>query len=129
LRVEDGLIEVGWEPESESPSTEVDGETALSPETREDDRPSPLAEEAIHDRYAALQAWNEWARNQGRTATVEPAVVPNERAVPSGELDEDPAEANSQHSAIAPGVWAEGQQNFAPYSQLFTRLKQRRDSN
>ncbi|AGA25852.1 type II secretory pathway, component ExeA (predicted ATPase) [Singulisphaera acidiphila DSM 18658] len=127
LRVEDGLIEVGWEPESES-------EDHLDEEGYESDSPSethqnaaPLSEEAIHDRYAALQAWNEWSRNQGRATAVEPTEPPDERSGPADEYDEELAEAPSELAATSPGVRAEGQQNFAPYSQLFTRLKQRRD--
>lgn len=131
LRVEDGLIEVGWEPESES-----DTEAAVLSDDDENDtrRPSnvnqadsPLGEEAIHDRYAALQAWNEWARNQGRAVTTEPTGLPDSQTVRTDEVDEDLAEAPSKVAAVAPGVWQEGQQGFAPYGQLFTRLKQRRD--
>ncbi|SIO65307.1 hypothetical protein SAMN05444166_7655 [Singulisphaera sp. GP187] len=88
-----------------------------------------MGEEAINDRYTALQAWNEWARNQGRATTVEPAPLADGPAVPTEGLDEELAEAPSELAAAAPSVWADGQQNFAPYSQLFTRLKQRRDSH
>ena len=49
------------------------------------------------------------------------------RPAKTDELDDELAEAPSELAAAAPGVWAEGQQNFAPYSQLFSRLKQRRD--
>ncbi|WP_406696812.1 AAA family ATPase [Singulisphaera sp. Ch08] len=127
LRVEDGLIEVGWEPESESLNNEAGDDT--DPASSANQNRSPLGEEAINDRYTALQAWNEWARNQGRATAVEPAEQPDVQSTPTDEFDDEVAEAPSELAAANPGVWSEGQQNFAPYSQLFTRLKQRRDSH
>ena len=61
IRVEEGLVEVGWDGDLE---TEL-GQPRL-PRTRP--RPSSSAddpsfnEELIEDRYAALQAWTEWTR-------------------------------------------------------------------
>ena len=68
LRVEDGLIEVGWEPESESEVHSDEARDDTDSRSEANRNGSPLGEEAINDRYTALQAWNEWARNQGRAA-------------------------------------------------------------
>ncbi len=67
IRVEDGLVEVGWE-------GDLDAEPAYEEESaRPADRPCPddssFNEELVEDRYAALQAWHEWTRNQGRGDT------------------------------------------------------------
>ena len=64
LRVEENLIEVGWSPEDSTEPAIEDDDPALAPgEPR-----SPAAQagqEAVHDHYAALQAWREWSENQG----------------------------------------------------------------
>lgn len=145
LRVEDGLIEVGWEPDSEmelglesEAEAELGSELAehseheeYAPDLLQEQQPhvEPLSEETIQDRYTALQAWNEWARNQGRT----PSVEPDERAALAGsseaDVDLELVEGRNELASSAPGVRAEGQQSFAPYSQLFTRLKQRRETS
>src|SRR5262249_46644141 len=68
LHVEEGMIEVGWDPEPAPGPTESDPAPVADP------APSAVeSEEAIDDHYAALQAWNEWARNQGRSAPHDPA--------------------------------------------------------
>lgn len=115
IRFEDGLIEVGWESELD---TEAPPITVAAP--------SPIselaAEESINDHYAALQAWNEWAVNQGR----EPAQPADQATIQADSPhDSDPDHANPLDNH--PRVWAEGQQSFAPYSQLFSRLRQSHD--
>jgi type II secretory pathway predicted ATPase ExeA len=117
LRVEDGLIEVGWEPDAEpAPSASP----ATSPDRAEGDG----ATEVIDDHYAALQAWHEWARNQDRHPS---AGAPG---TPGGSEGIDPNHLAGAPPALASGphVWAEGQQGFAPYSQLFSRLRQPKDA-
>src|SRR5262249_1291601 len=82
------------------------------------------SEETISDHYAALQAWNEWAGNQGRVSA--PSTAEGTPAPITPDLD-----AESPSPPLSPGssdVWAEGQQEFAPYSQLFSRIRQRRDN-
>ena len=91
LHEEEGLIEVGWnEQEVEfegdigsaradlvAGSDAIDRSGAESASLRDSDRfysaletteESPSGVEAVDDHYAALQAWNEWARVQGRFA-------------------------------------------------------------
>ena len=111
LRVEEGLIEVGWEgPEDDESST-----PALAPAPRRalttvapEIAAGPAEDEPIDDPYAALQARHERARNRG----LQPAQAPVD--VEDAEEDDDlPAQFQAHES-----------QDFAPYSQLFSRLKQ-----
>ena len=150
IRDEDGLVEVGWEGDLES---ELLPTVGTSPETvgsLADD--SSFNEELIEDRYAALQAWAEWTRNQGRSggenpatqtaqqrrepaepagregpASTEPAAGPDRSAAFEPADSADPGDA-ARGPAVGPhaGVRAESQHEFAPYSQLFTRLRQPR---
>lgn len=126
LRVEEGLIEVGWDgPDTEgapspapvaAPRSLVMVEPGPEPE-REVEAESDLLtgeDEPIHDHYAALQAWNEWARNQGR----QPAAAA--RASVAEDEGESPRDSPAR-------VEAHEAQDFAPYSQLFSRLKQAAD--
>ncbi len=109
IREEDGLIEVGWEPDSDD-ELSLHDDSDLEVEGSSDD--SVEGEERINDHYAALQAWQEWATNQGRhpEASVTEAVVPEvERLSPLAEN---------------PNLWADEEHEFAPVSRLFTRLKQ-----
>ncbi|MEO6808112.1 MAG: AAA family ATPase [Isosphaeraceae bacterium] len=115
IRFEDGLIEVGWE-------SELDSEVQPVSVTASTPTPELAAEESINDHYAALQAWNEWAVNQGR----EPAQPANQAKVRT----DSPHVSDSDHSNPLdshPQIWAEGQQSFAPYSQLFSRMRQSHD--
>jgi general secretion pathway protein A len=117
LRVEDHLIEVGWsgadadsgpdpdaEPET-APEPVIQAERALSPS------PSPSSE-PLDDRYAALQAWHEWARNQGRgtidaLAMDDPDATEAEGVETEGPLDDEEM------------IWVDPGQSFAPYGRLF----------
>ena len=107
LVVEEGLIEVGWEPEAEPRPAEPEPRHAVEPAAR-----ARVGDEVVDDHYAALQAWNEWAANQGRAAAT--ATLEDEDADISSPVRED---ANLR---------AEGPEEFAPYSQLFSRMKQAR---
>lgn len=134
LREEDGVIEVGWEPNAEPEAAQSSAAPASPPvhelEAFAELLPDVETEESIDDHYAALRAWSEWAKNQGRAQAsadlsglpqiTDPSSFENET---SGELD-----AASGSGPASPTVWAEGQQGFAPYSQLFSRLRQSRDS-
>ena len=107
-------MEVGWEPTAE-PVPFAELAPRVVPDATETPATDSESEETITDHYAALQAWTEWSKNQGR--------VPSERTPnPTGDREESPELAGH------PNVWAEGQQGFAPYSQLFSRLKGAKDA-
>ena len=112
LRVEDGMIEVGW-----------DAEPEISDEDEDDVEMAAEADhEPVDDHYAALQAWEEWVKNQGRKGTA--AASPLDPADDENALLADEAEPEDDSPlAETPGVWAEGRQGFGPYSQLFSRTK------
>jgi type II secretory pathway predicted ATPase ExeA len=127
LRVEEGLIEVGWEDDPAEPAPPAPAAPAPAAP------PAPAAaEETIDDHYAALQAWNEWSRHQGRApAEVSPAPGALDPA-PEKEagVAEDAFRADAWSPAEGRGqVWAEGPDRFAPYSQLFSRLKPSKGSD
>jgi general secretion pathway protein A len=123
LRFEDGLVEVGWEGDIEAEATHPEIATS-EPEavaTDEDER----AEEVVEDRYAALQAWAEWSRNRERSAPVA-GDPPAADVAPDLEiLDPRPADPADDDSGPlgASSIRAEPPQEFAPYSQLFSRLR------
>ena len=129
LRVEEGLIEVGWEGNLEAEAVVEGGEpiTDPTPVTAKPADAEPLGEEMIEDHYAALQAWTEWAKNRGQTSSpsipplgcspaTEPAAEPGSKA--DGEETGDPKTLSIS------GLRAEAEHEHAPYSQLFTRLRQ-----
>jgi len=127
LHVEEGLIEVGWEPSSDL-DTDPDVEAISLERPSGNESLDGPAEEMVDDRYAALQAWTEWARNQGRTPAGESRDL-----VDSGELSSvttpGAVPTGSTVPAMANGLafWADQQHGFAPYSQLFSRLKPSKD--
>jgi len=145
LRMSEGMIEVGWEPlggEADSPDNAIEPEpsthefdgapttpSALAPLDEIDDEdvepefapetdvePAELLDERIEDHYTALQAWNEWALTQGQA----PRPPADPTTVETG--------GDADHGVGRDGVWADGQHAFAPYSQLFSRLRQARGS-
>ncbi len=87
IRIEEGLVEVGWDGDLETDFLE-------SSETASDTGPRPahessFNEELIEDPYAALQAWSEWTGGQepasSRSVTVEnPPVKTSAEPVPAG---------------------------------------------
>jgi general secretion pathway protein A len=113
LHVDDEMIEVGWDDETPAGSSTSQSTKAEACVAAED-------QVTIDDHYAALQAWNEWARNQGR----QPAPRRTEQAE-NGEagLPSERGAAFTDHVQVR----AEGQHSFAPYSQLFTRARQIKD--
>jgi general secretion pathway protein A len=130
------MVEVGWagspelDPEpgttptpasaAHSAPTPTPSGGEVEPDDRVENDPSAAGEtvETIDDHYAALQAWNEWARNRGRTAAV---VGGTERLAP------DPDDSELPTEAMPAGLWVDAEQGFAPYGQLFSRLRQSRD--
>ena len=145
LSVEEGMIEVGWQAADEPDDGEGAEEGRLAPPTGEDEGPeeassvSQAESERLADHYAALQAWSEWSRNQGSAEGELPAGLahlteaePSAVEVRMGRPEEGAdSSRHASHEAVGirPGVWAEAQHNFAPYSQLFSRLRQARDSD
>ena len=135
LREEEGMIEVGWDAASDSteeldstyegaPRTptladQTDGDTTILPShpTEEDDEEEEEDDhdEPIHDHYTALQAWKEWSRNRERG-------LDDPRKPSTSESDETTGPLDSK-DAIGPTFWADERQEFAPYSQLFSRFK------
>ena len=126
IRDEEGLVEVGWEGDlldelatDETPSTE-------SAAFLSDD--SSLNEELIEDRYAALQALSERTREEFWPATNASSALPREKPDEARGSDESPDERpgprDTADGASPAGIRAEGQHEFAPYSQLFTRFRQ-----
>jgi type II secretory pathway predicted ATPase ExeA len=129
IRVEDGLVEVGWDGDLESEAGESE-ETTTSSEARLADD-SSFNEELIEDRYAALQAWSEWTESQKRTASRGVATessTMNRSGEPSSFGDAPPVEPSGPvvpaSASTPPGIRVEPQHEFAPYSQLFTRIRQ-----
>jgi general secretion pathway protein A len=116
IRLEDGLVEVGWEGDLEAEVTRPESADGVMPAGSESD------EELVEDRYAALQAWAEWSRNRERAApqAMSPTV---EGAAP---VDRGPYRAESSADSgpdAAASVRAEPGHDFAPYNQLFSRLR------
>jgi type II secretory pathway predicted ATPase ExeA len=129
IRVEEGLVEVGWDGDLETEFAESAEAASAIPARPAHD--SSLNEELIDDPYAALQAWSEWRGGQataGHSVAVESSTasrlgepVPVSPGLESEEMGDSP---EASQATAPPGVRAESQHEFAPYSQLFTRLRQ-----
>lgn len=156
LRVEDHVVEVGWE-DSARTTDEITPEPVEFPHapagvpalasTSDDEAdvlPATIERDpvAVEDHYAALQAWQEWTRNQGRRLEAEPdpsapppeapAVEPWSAALGLVEDDEEVADALDEDDAPSaldamPNVWADPNQEFAPFGPLFGRARQAND--
>jgi type II secretory pathway predicted ATPase ExeA len=137
IRLEDGLVEVGWDGDMEAEPTRPESSPAIQPNGPESATVAEPAatvvpqEQRVEDRYAALQAWAEWSRNRER-----PSPGPR----PTDALDELPADASTDlessedldvtttarlasSPSTSASVRAEPPHDFAPYSQLFSRLR------
>jgi general secretion pathway protein A len=142
LRVEEGLIEVGWGGNLEAEAAVSAGESVAplvtdlpaagqseSPgeEMIEDHEGELPSEEMIEDHYAALQAWTEWAKNRGRASSPS-ATAASEQVERAAVLKAAMVPAEDERYAVeefpAPSLRAELQHEHAPYSQLFSRLRQ-----
>ena len=156
LRFEEGVVEVGWDgspdfEESVAPGNRVSAEiftsSALDDDlpqgprssysSQEDEKRASLSEEMIHDRYAALQAWNELEENlvRGRPrSNAESPIAPpssvQKKGDEFGDLEqEDHLESGLRLPLVGKtDVRVENQHGFAPYSQLFSRLRQTREA-
>jgi general secretion pathway protein A len=140
LRVEDGLIEVGWAGGLESEELDEIEELDEYEDTSDDGQ-------LVDDHYAALQAWAEWARNRDRLSrpTPAPAEVETEPDVrdedeaeePDSEADStaeaeahstaeasaDARDARDDESALGDDLRAEPPHDHAPYGQLFGKMR------
>ncbi len=130
--MEDGLVEVGWDGDIESDLEEAESEPARAALAAAD-RPS-LEEEPVEDEYAALEAWPDWTGSQtrapaadaqsGRDAPVESTAEVQSSDETSELGDEDRVEIDAAAGLSTSGLRAEPQHEYAPYSQLFTRIRQ-----
>jgi general secretion pathway protein A len=122
------LVEVGWEGdlEAELVRAEDSGKEWDDPGARVAD-PN---EELVEDRYAALQAWAEWTRNRERSLQAgSAAAMPAPPVEPMKDPETTPGAgpitaAESSSASPAASIRSESPHDFAPYSQLFTRLRQ-----
>jgi len=123
IQVDENMIEVGWSPEDTTPSEAE----AQENRTRIGGSPRPDAgEEAVQDHYAALQAWREWSENQARQSA-RPVELSDDSSEPGDEMDEDEEaelDAFPPSRMDRPKVRAEGEQKFAPFGQLFSKMAQ-----
>ena len=134
LEVAEEMIEVGWDASSEFPLEPDDAS-----DSRTDMQADPSgklvtsrAEEVVDDHYAALQAWTEWSRNQGR----EPVIAAGrfeKYDVAEHDLDSPDQLPADESPWPSPSIGTSGnrvepQHTFAPYSQLFSRLKEPRET-
>lgn len=115
LIVSDGMVEVGW---NSLPDGDELAEDAEEPDDEDAPEPRPqslarAADEPVNDPYAALQAWGE--RNRGDSAALQDADA--------DELWDEETDGDEATPTIPPGARVEGHQEFAPYSQLFSRLR------
>jgi general secretion pathway protein A len=125
IRLEEGLVEVGWDGDLEAEPTRSE-ESHNQAEALSSSEPE-LDDQVVDDRYAALQAWTEWSRNRERSERPEGrledhASASPEPASPDTEIrEETPSAPDSFPPArIRPGA----PHDFAPYSQLFSRIRQ-----
>jgi hypothetical protein len=132
IQADDNMIEVGWSPDDApgpgEPEPDPNQSTNLSTSTA-------MGEEAVHDHYAALQAWREWSENQARRGSRSTDLdQPEANPVSEGSLESEDDEELDEEDDSLPAAWAdraklraEGEQKFAPFSQLFSRMAQVRE--
>jgi general secretion pathway protein A len=128
LRVEEGMIEVGWSGSLEAESAlsvEADSEAIESSVAQVPATELGLSDETIDDHYAALQAWTEWARNRGQGMEQQAPGVQTEDELVQRSDNDEPGISPSE-SMLSGVIRAEGQHEHAPYSQLFSRLRQQK---
>lgn len=120
IRIEGDAVEVGWGLEDDITLLEGEGGDAAPgyagpppPAT-----PEP-GEEVVRDPYAAIQANLEWGMNQAHFAAM----------APPPDADVDPDDPDPEDDSAGIDSWGtsrlrrEGAQEFAPYSQLFSRAR------
>ncbi len=131
IRIEEGLIEVGWDGDLASEYIGPEEPFAPAAEPAAAAVATPIQETVVEDHYAALQAWTERTTNRQRTVTEAgprddrlPSTAV-ETAEPTGPSIADLPDDSELEDAPTPArIRVEAQHDFAPYSQLFTRLRQ-----
>ncbi len=129
IRIEEGLVEVGWDGDLTAEYTGPEESLPARPESAA--AAEPIQETVVEDHYAALQAWTERTMSRQRTLTEagpradrlpSTAVEPAELTAPS--VADEPDNSELEDAPAPAKIRVEGQHEFAPYSQLFTRLRQ-----
>jgi type II secretory pathway predicted ATPase ExeA len=126
IRLEEGLVEVGWEGDLEAEPTRQ--QASPSDTVTDPSGGTYPSEELVEDRYAALQAWAEWSRNRERPdPNVSDPATPADVGASRDVSGPDPGAAEPPRGDSAPipapSVRAETPHDFAPYGQLFSRLR------
>jgi len=119
IHVDEGMIEVGWQPDS--------GDEGGA----EDDEDEPVdapAEEGAADHYAAIEAWDDWTQSQPAPGPSAMAASPPDRAEPRVDLDDESAPAATPDRAGSTHHRPEGPHGFAPYGLLFSKLRNIKDA-
>jgi AAA domain len=135
IQVDDNMIEVGWSPDDLPDSGEAETDPNQSKILLTS---TATGEEAVHDQDAARQAWREWSENQARRSPQSTdldrreASAASESSIDGEEVEEDEdveEEVDALPSALADRteLRAEGEQKFAPFTQLFSRMAQVRE--
>ncbi len=125
IRLEEGLVEVGWDGDLEAEPTLA--ESSPTDEGGSASVEAELEEQVVDDRYAAMQAWSEWSRNRERSVPSEETAEGSGGTYANPDNPDNPLREerpvgpdSSTPGKIRPGA----AHDFAPYSQLFTRLRQ-----
>ncbi len=128
LVVEDGLIEVGWDSDSdvdelleaEDELESADSLVAEMDSDHEDPEPIEEGEERLNDHYAALQAWQDWSAAHEKPGDVAQRRWP--------EVTESQDETPSSPREKTPNLWVDEEHGFAPLSRLFGRKTQENEA-
>lgn len=121
IRVEEGLVEVGWEGDLESEPTFRPEAAPIEPEVSSH---GPLRdEELVEDRYAALQAWAEWSRNRGRSAPGASDPPVGHHVIDVQDADTTELEPRDDYEGNSPLLRAEPPQEHAPHGPILGRLR------
>lgn len=124
IRIEGDAVEVGWGLDEDVTILEEEAPIAFPAAAVAAPSASPpaveLEEESVRDPYALIQASQEWGVNQMHFAALAPAPSALDDADTEPEVEEDDPPAEEWGTAR---VRREGAQEFAPYSQLFSRAR------
>jgi type II secretory pathway predicted ATPase ExeA len=115
LRVEDGLIEVGWSPASD----------ATSPGAEDLDQ-AESAQMAIGESLAATD-WDDWDEEAERVSDEAESLYDEEERARASVAADEPTDESVEDNL--PHLRAEPQHGFAPYGPLFSRLRPARDTD
>ncbi|WZO96382.1 ATP-binding protein [Isosphaeraceae bacterium EP7] len=114
LRVEDGLIEVGWSSASET----------ATPDAENSERAEP--DKAASGHFPAATGWDDWDDEAERESDDAEALYDSEERARKSVATQEPADDGVE--AELPLLRAEPQHGYAPYGPLFSRLRPARDA-